>query len=81
MTVNEAAILEKLTLAWAPPRAFGGTDKSQHAKIAARMIPKGWLERQARPAGSYVYRITDKGALANHSQMSGLAMRLGLTGL
>jgi DNA-binding MarR family transcriptional regulator len=77
MTEREAEILDALKFTWMKPNQFGGFDCSHHSITARRMIPKGWVERchlfvgEGR-RGSYVYRITDKGAqaLANHRALS-----------
>jgi hypothetical protein len=73
MTQKEEDILSTMEgNAWLRPMDFGGTDASQHATIATRMVSKGWVDRESRSgARAYVYRITDKGlnALWNHRSL------------
>lgn len=76
MTKREAeilTILERLIeTSWVRPMDFGGEDATYHAKVAARMVPKGWMARRRVSTiggrGHWEWRITDKGrvAVANH---------------
>jgi hypothetical protein len=79
MTDREADILDSMTFDWRRPISFGGRDASHHATTAARMVPKGWVERKhfwaslkPHQRSPYVYRMTDLGAkaLANHRALS-----------
>lgn len=77
MTALEAEILEALMPApggpglWRRPMDFGGERNSSHAVVAARMVARGWVERQERMMGcgrgvrpSWEYRITQSGIQA-----------------
>lgn len=67
MSREEREILEDLALSggWLRPMDLGGRDGSYHSAALARMVKRGWVERENRHAWgirpAYRYRITKDG--------------------
>ena len=71
LSENEMEVLENArgTSDWLRPMDFGGYDGSHHSRTAARLVRRGFMEREERQSVArirpvFLYRITAAGDAA-----------------